>query len=99
MTHRVLQLSRLNVDVSLFLDGLDALLTLSTVAPLPDSLNKMLKLTQIKEVISPFFLYPFRIPQDQYSSVFFTLSIVSNRTLSVVTTEITLSVYWGLLSS
>ena len=29
---------------SLFLDGLDALLTLSAVAPLPDNLNKMLKI-------------------------------------------------------
>ena len=29
---------------SLFLDGLVALLTLLTVAPLPDNLNKMLKI-------------------------------------------------------
>ena len=30
--------------LTLFLDGLDALLTLSTVAQLPDNFNKMLKI-------------------------------------------------------
>ena len=35
---------KLNVVLSLFLDGLDALLTLLTIAPLPDNLNKMLKI-------------------------------------------------------
>ena len=85
VTRRVLRSSRLNVDVSLFLDGLDALLTLSTVAPMPDNLNKMLKIGLDQKMISPFSLYPFRIPQDQYSSVFLTLSIVCYTTLSVVT--------------
>ena len=54
VTRRVLRSSGLNVDVSLFLDGLDALLTLSAVAPLPDNLNKMLKIGLDQEMISHF---------------------------------------------
>ena len=57
--------------LTLFLDVFDVLLMLLTVAPLPDNLNKMLKISLDQEMISPFSLYPFRIPQDQYSSVFF----------------------------
>ena len=40
--------------LALFLDGLDALLTLLTVAQLPDNFNKMLKIGCCRARTSPF---------------------------------------------
>ena len=45
---------KLNIVLFLFLDGVDALLTLLTVAPLPDNFNKMLEINLDQEMISPF---------------------------------------------